>query len=100
MGLGLPITNPDGSPAFNFTANFTQPSGESISVTNFKFTTNGSCFSGPNTQTGWFGLSGTFERQRFWNIWHEHFHHTSTGTNNQFALQGVVTGNTITGTWT
>src|ERR1700685_2566992 len=41
------LTNPDGSPAFNFTTNFTQQSGGWISITNFKFTTSGSAFQGP-----------------------------------------------------
>jgi hypothetical protein len=94
------LTNPDGTPAFAFTTNFTQQSGGSISVTNFKFTTSGSCFSGPTTQTGTFGLSGNFNG----NVTGTFGMNISTmfpgGSNNQLALQGAVNGNTITGTWT
>ncbi len=54
------LTNPDNSPAFAFTTDFTQQSGSSISITSFKFTTSGSCFTTPTTETGSFGLSGTF----------------------------------------
>ncbi len=45
-------TNTDNSPVFGFTTNFTQESGGSISVTNFKFTTTSPCFSGDTTETG------------------------------------------------
>jgi hypothetical protein len=93
------LTNPDGSPAFNFTTNFTQQSGGSISITNFKFTTSASCFSGPTTQTGSFGLSGTFNGNVTGTFGMNISTTSSTGTN-QLALQGAVNGNTITGTWT
>lgn len=94
------LTNPDGSPAFAFTTNFTQQSGSTISVTSFKFTTSGSCFSGTTTQTGSFGLSGTFSGNVSGTFQMTISEAPSGGTTNQLSLQGTVTGNTITGTWT
>jgi hypothetical protein len=93
------LTNPDGSPAFSFTTNFTQQSGTSISVTNFKFTTASPCFSGDTTETGTFGLSGNFSGNVAGTFGMNVATMLSDGTNNQLSLQGAVSGNTITGTW-
>jgi hypothetical protein len=94
------LTNPDNSPAFAFTTDFTEQSGGSISVTNFKFTTSGSCFSSPATETGSFGLSGNFNGSVTGTFGMNVSTTFSSGTNNQLILQGAVNGNTITGTWT
>jgi hypothetical protein len=94
------LTNTDGSPAFAFTTNFTQDSGGSISVTNFKFTTTSSCFSGDTTETGSFGLSGNFNGNVAGTFGMNISTTFSSGTNNQLALNGAVAGSTITGTWT
>jgi hypothetical protein len=94
------LTNPDNSPAFAFTTDFTEQSGGSISVTNFKFTTSGSCFSSPTTETGSFGLSGNFNGSVTGTFGMNISTMLSSGTNNQLILQGAVNGNTITGTWT
>ena len=93
------LTNPDGSPAFSFTTDFTQQSGNSISVTNFKFTTDSPCFSGGTTETGSFGISGNFNGSVA-GTFGMNVASTSSGTNNKLSLQGAVSGNTITGTWT
>jgi hypothetical protein len=94
------LTNPNGSPAFAFTTDFTQQSGDSVTVTNLKFNTSSPCFSGPTTQTGSFGLAGNFNG----NVTGTFGMNISTmfpsGTNNQLALQGTVNGNTVAGTWT
>lgn len=93
------LTNPDGSSAFAFTTSFTQSSGNALSVTNFTFSSSGSCFSSPTTETGSFNLSGNFNG-------------TVTGSfemtistlfpeqNNVLTLNGTVNGSTISGTWT
>jgi hypothetical protein len=93
------LTNTDNSPAFAFTTDFTQQSGSSVSITNFKFTTSGSCFSSPTTETGSFGLSGNFNGSVTGTFQMNISTIFPTGTNNQLALQGAVSGNTITGTW-
>ncbi len=93
------LTNSDGSPAFAFTTSFTQASGNNLNVTNFSFTTSGSCFGNqPVTETGSFGLSGNFNG----NV-SGAFGMTISETNNPsdvLTLQGTVNNNTITGTWT
>jgi hypothetical protein len=94
------LTNTDSSPAFSFTTNFTQESGGSISVTNFKFTTTSSCFSGDTTESGSFGLSGNFNGSVAGTFGMNISTMFSSGTNNQLALNGAVSGSTITGTWT
>lgn len=90
------LTNPDGSPAFAFTTSFTQGSGGSLSFTNLTFTTNGSCFPGTTTETGSFGLGGNFNGNVTGTFG---MTISSSGTTNQLVLQGTVSGNAITGTW-
>jgi len=45
------LTNPNGDTAFAFTTNFTQGSGSNLNIVTFQFTTSGSCFSGPTSET-------------------------------------------------
>jgi hypothetical protein len=97
------LTNPDGTPAYAFTTSFTQSSGnDTVTVTNFSFTTAGSCFSSQSTaETGSFALSGNFNG----NVAGTFGMNITTmfpgsQTQNVLALQGTVTGgNTISGTW-
>jgi hypothetical protein len=93
------LTNADGSPAFAFTTSFTQSSGSDLTITNFNFSTSGSCFgSDPVTETGSFGLSGNFNG----NV-SGAFGMTIAATNNPadvLTLQGTVTNGKITGKWT
>ena len=93
------LTNADGSPAFAFTTSFTQASGSDLTVTNFNFSTSGSCFgSDPVTETGSFGLTGNFNGNVSGT-----FGMTITATNNPsdiLTLQGTVNNGKITGTWT
>jgi hypothetical protein len=95
------LTNPDGSPAFTFSTSFTQGGGTSVSVTNFTFTTNSACFASPTSETGTFALSGNFNG----NVTGTFGMMISTmlpapQTNNVLTLQGAVSNNTISGTWT
>jgi len=94
------LTNTDGSPAYTFSTTFTQGSGGTLNITNFTFTSTGSCFaSDQTTETGTFGLMGNFNG----NVTGT-FEMTITtmfpaATNNVLTLQGTVTGKTISGTW-
>jgi len=93
------LTNPDGSPAFAFATNFTQGSGDSLNIVNFNFTTSGSCFTSPTTETGSFVLSGDFNG----NVSGKFQLTISTefpSQNNVLTLDGTVNGNSVTGTWT
>jgi hypothetical protein len=93
------LTNSDGSPAFAFTTVFTQSSGTSLTITNFSFSTSGSCFeSEPVTETGSFGLTGDFNGRVSGT-----FAMTITQKNNPsnvLTLHGTVNNGVITGTWT
>jgi hypothetical protein len=92
------LTNTDGTPAFNFTTNFTQTSGAGVSVTNFNFTTTSPCFVSGETETGTFTLSGDFNG----NVTGSFGMMIQSGnpSGNMLTLQGKVKQNTITGTWT
>lgn len=93
------LTNADGTPAFAFTTHFTQASGSNLNVTNFSFTTSGSCFgSQPVTETGSFGLTGNFNG----NV-NGAFGMTISATNDPsdvLTLQGTAHNGTISGMWT
>jgi hypothetical protein len=93
------LTNADGTPAFAFTTSFTQGSGSNLNVTNFSFTTSGSCFESQTvSETGSFGLTGNFNG----NV-SGAFGMNISATNDPsdvLTLQGTVSNNKITGTWT
>lgn len=94
------LTNPDGTPAFGFSTTFTGAGNGGIDVTNFSFTTGGSCFaSKTTTQTGSFGLTGNFNGNVTGSFGMT-ISTTGETVENSLKLQGAVTGNTIAGTWT
>jgi hypothetical protein len=95
------LTNTDGSPAFGFSTTFTQGSSSTLSVTNFTFTSSGSCFAADQTsETGSFSLSGNFSGNVTGTFGMTITTMFPSGTNNVLTLQGSVAGNTISGTWT
>ena len=84
---------------YAFTTTFTEASGGAVSITNFTFTSTGSCFvEGQTNETGSFTLSGDFSG----NV-KGTFGMTISATDNsgsQLVLQGGVgANNMITGTW-
>jgi hypothetical protein len=86
-----------GSPVFNFTTTLTQSSGSSVSVTNLSFTTSSPCFASGSTATGGFTLSGNLNGVTSGGF---QMNIQSTGSsNNLLTLQGTVSNNTISGTW-
>ena len=70
----------------------------SVSVLNFKFTTNSPCFVTGETETGSFALSGNFNGQLTGNFGMTVQSGTPTG--NTLTLTGSAAGNTISGNWT
>ena len=93
------LTNPDGTPAFAFTTNFTEMGNGTLDVTNLSFTSANSCFaSQKTTATGSFGLAGNFNGNVSGTFGMTVS--TSETTPNVLKLQGTVTGNVIAGTWT
>jgi hypothetical protein len=92
------LTNTDSTPAFAFNTTFTQMSGNSVNVTNLTFTTASPCFVSGETETASFVLSGNFMGSVT-----GAFQLTVKSANpsdDTLTLQGTVTNNTISGTWT
>ena len=84
-------------PVFAFGTSMNVNGDGSLAITNFKFTTNSSCFAS-ETESGSFTLSGNFNGNvngKFgMNVQSE------SPSGNTLALTGTVNGNTITGNWT
>jgi hypothetical protein len=86
-----------GSPIFNFTATFTQSSGSGVTITNLNFTTASPCFVSGTTATGGFTLSGNLNGVTSGGF---QMNIQSMGSStNLLTLQGTVSNNTISGTW-
>lgn len=85
--------------AFAFgTSLSTTGSNGSLTITNFSFTTNSSCFVSGETESGSFTLSGNFSGQvngKFGMVIQ-----SGNPSGNTLTLAGTAKGNTITGTWT
>ena len=92
------LTDSQNTPTFAFTTTLTEVSGGSVSISNFTFSTSGSCFAdGQTSQSGSFTLSGDFSG----NV-KGTFGMTISSTNSAAQLSltgGVGPNNTITGTW-
>jgi hypothetical protein len=87
-----------GSQTFAFTLSLTETGSNGLSVSNFQFNSNSSCFATPTTETGSFGLSGNFNG----NVTGSFGLNISTQSPdevNMLTLQGNVNGKTITGNW-
>jgi len=83
---------------FAFGTSLQQNNDGTLSVTNFKFTTNSPCFVSGETETGSFTLSGNFNG----NVNGTFGMNVQSGdpSGNTLALDGTANGNTISGTWT
>src|SRR6266851_5494506 len=93
------LTDSQNAPTYAFTTTLTEVSGGSVSISNFTFTSTGSCFvDGQTTETGSFTLSGDFSGNVKGTFGMTIVSTTSGGP--QLTLQGGVgSNNTITGTW-
>ena len=89
-----------GTTVYSFTTTFTEVSGGGVNVTNFTLTSaNGTCMTGPSTETGSFTLSGNFSGS-VKGTFGMTITAQDTGGQDMLTLQGGVSGNnTITGTW-
>jgi hypothetical protein len=86
----------DGSTAYTFNTTFSEMNNGSLTITNFSFTSNGTCFEGQTTQTGSFTLSGDFSG----NVKGTFGLTVTSSTGNILTLQGGVgPNNTLTGNW-
>jgi hypothetical protein len=94
------LTNTDGTPAYAFSTMFTVMSGGGVDVTNFTFTSTGSCFAGDSTsETGSFTLGGNSNGNVSGTFGMTISTMFPAATNNVLTLTGTVAGNTIAGTW-
>jgi hypothetical protein len=92
--------SPTGPTIYSFTTTFTETSGGGVGVTSFTLTSsNGSCFTGPATETGSFTLGGNFSGS-VTGTFGMTITAQDTGGQNVLTLQGGVgPNNTITGNW-
>ena len=88
-----------GDQTFAFTLFLTAASSSALTVTNFQFVSNSSCFSTPTTETGSFGIGGNFNGN-VTGTFGLTISTTSPADVNVLTLQGNVNGKTITGKWT
>jgi hypothetical protein len=86
------------TPVFAFTTAMTENSDNSVTVTNFSFTTSSPCFQSNQTEAGSFTLAGNFNG----NVTGKFGMTVQSGTpsGNLLTLTGNVNGNTISGNWT
>jgi hypothetical protein len=92
------LQNPNGTEAFGFQALLTQNSGTSVAVSNFVFTSSGSCFTSQTVESATFSttgnLSGPFEMTVI----------SQSSRSIVLTIQGNLESNSanekITGTWT
>ncbi len=93
------LTNTDGTTAFAFTTTIMQGMGNNLTITNFAFTTSGSCFeSQPVTETGSFGFTGNFNGKVSGTFGMTVS--TAGSIQDVLTLNGTVSNGRITGTWT
>jgi hypothetical protein len=92
------LTSGGNSTVFAFGTSLRQNSDGSLSVTNFKFTTNSPCFVSGETETGSFAVSGDFDG----NVNGTFGMNVQSGDpiGNTLALNGTANGNNISGKWT
>src|ERR1700757_2417524 len=84
--------------AFAFGTSLSVNGNESLTITNFTFTTNSPCFVSGETESGSFTLSGNFSGQV--NGKFGMAIQSGNPSGNTLTLSGTAQGNTITGTWT
>ncbi len=92
------LTNTAGNQVFNFTTNLSSTSGTGVTVTNLSFTTQSPCFSGGETASGAFTLSGTLNGVTSGG--YQMTIQSSNPTGNTLTLTGTLNNNTISGAWT
>lgn len=92
------LTDTNQNQVFNFSTNLVENSDGTVSISNFSFSSNSSCFVSGETETGTFGLTGNLNG----NVQGTFGMTITSGTpgGNMFTLSGTVNGKTISGQWT
>jgi hypothetical protein len=83
--------------AFAFQTSIVEASNGTLTISNFSFSTNSSCFVSGETESGAFSLSGDFNGHVSGNFGFSVQSGSPSG--NVLTLTGTANGNTITGTW-
>jgi hypothetical protein len=92
------MSNGNGTPVFTFGTSIKVNGDNSLSVSNFSFTTDSPCFVSGETESGSFTLSGNFNGQVKGSFGLSVLSGSPSG--NTLTLSGSANGNTISGTWT
>jgi hypothetical protein len=91
------LTNSGNQTIFQFGTSLVVNGDGSLSVSNFTFTSNSSCFGSAETESGSFTLSGNFNGQV--NGTFGFTVQSSSPSGNTLTLTGTANGNTISGSW-
>jgi hypothetical protein len=91
------LTDTNNNQVFSFTTSVIANNDGTLTISNFSFSTNSSCFVSGDTETGTFALSGDFNG----NVKGTFGLKVQSGTpsGNVLTLTGTANGNTITGNW-
>jgi len=92
------LTNTDGTAAFSFTTTLNESNGTTITGANFTFTTATPCFVSTSSETGGLMLSGNTNGVTSGNF--EFTVQSSNPSGNVLTMTGMLSNNTITGSWT
>jgi hypothetical protein len=94
------LLNVNGQPVFAFTTAIAESGINGLIITNFNFTTATPCFGSASTETGGFTLGGNFNGVTT-GTFTLTVQSAKAGSNgNTLVLQGTVSNNTVSGTWT
>jgi hypothetical protein len=89
--------NNTGNPVFNFATSLVVNGDGTLSISNFSFSTNSSCFNTGETESGSFALTGNFNGNVSGKF--QFTVQSDAPSNNTLQLTGTVNGNTIAGNW-
>jgi len=91
------LTDTGNATVFSFGTSLLVNNDNTLSVSNFSFSTNSSCFVSGETESGSFVLSGNFNG----NVTGKFQFNVTSGSpsGNALTLSGTANGNTISGTW-
>jgi len=96
-GWNATLTDTGNTPAFTFGLSLLVNGDGTLNVSNFNFTSTSPCFVSDVTETGSFTLSGTFNGTvagKFGLVVQ-----SGSPAGNTLTLNGIVNGNTVSGTW-
>ena len=91
------LTDTSNATVFSFGTSLFVNNDGTLSVTNFSFSTNSSCFVSGETESGSFVLSGNFNGNVTGKFQFDVMSGSPSG--NTLTLSGTANGNTISGTW-